>query len=160
MATHNDSAGTPTRLGQGPYWQELKVGQTFRTFARTIREADLVNFISCTGMLEEIFIDATHGGAMGGNAVPAALTYSYVEGMMMQTLIQGTGKAMLELSLKTHAPVKIGDTIRAEGVVTGIRPTSKSGRAVVDSDVRVLNQHDEVVISYTARRLIAGNSEH
>ncbi len=44
------------------------------TCRRTIREADLVNFISVTGMLEEIFIDETHCGAMSAGAVPGALT--------------------------------------------------------------------------------------
>jgi len=144
------------RLGQGPYWQELQVGGKFRTFRRSIREADLVAFIGVTGMLEEIFIDATHEGAMVGGAVPAALSYAFIEGMLMQTLIQGTGKAMLELSLKIHGPVRVGDTIWAEVEVTGIRPTSKSGRAVVDSDIRIFNQRDEIVIAYSARRLIAG----
>ncbi len=40
------------QMGQGPYWQELVVGDRFRTFRRTVTETDLVNFISCTGMLE------------------------------------------------------------------------------------------------------------
>ncbi len=147
------------RLGQGPYWQELKVGGIFHTFRRTIREADLVNFIAATGMLEEIFIDGTHDGPLVSGAVPAALTYAFIEGMLMQTLIQGTGKAMLELNLKIHAPVRVGDTIWAEVEVTGVRATSKGGRAVVDSDVRIFNQRDEMVIAYSARRLIAGRPE-
>ena len=52
------------RLGQGFYWQDLQVGQKFRTFQRTVTETDLVQFISVTGMLEAIFIDADHEGAM------------------------------------------------------------------------------------------------
>jgi acyl dehydratase len=40
--------------------------------------------------------------------------------------------------------------------VTGIRPTSKSGRAVVDSSIEVFNQRNELVMTYTARRLLAG----
>ena len=57
--------GTPVsndniqQLGQGFYWQDLVVGQQFRTHRRTITEADLVGFIGVTGMLEKIFIDAT-----------------------------------------------------------------------------------------------------
>ena len=144
------------RLGQGPYWQELVIGRPYRTFRRTIREADFVNFISATGMFEEIFIDATHDGAMGAGAVPSALTYSYIEGMLMQTFVQGTGKAMLELHLKIHAPVRVGDTIWGEVVITGVRETSKGGRAVVDSEIKVFNQNDVMVISYTVKRLIAG----
>jgi len=50
------------------------VGTKFRTFRRTLTETDLVNFISVTGMLEAIFVDAEHGGVMGGRPVPAALT--------------------------------------------------------------------------------------
>ena len=39
-------------LGEGFRWNELEVGQTFKTFGRTITETDIVNFISCAGMLE------------------------------------------------------------------------------------------------------------
>jgi acyl dehydratase len=140
----------PKRLGQGYYWQDIEVGQVFETFRRTVTETDLVNFISTTGMLEAIFIEAGYeGGAIQGRPVPAALTYALIEGFILQTMIQGTGLAMLELTQKIHGPVVVGDTIRATVTVTGIRPTSKSGRAVVDSSI-------ELVMTYTARRLLAG----
>lgn len=59
------------RLGQGFVWQELSVGQRFRTFRRTVTETDLVSFIGVTGMLEAIFIeDGYEGGAMAGRPVP------------------------------------------------------------------------------------------
>lgn len=145
------------RLGQGFYWQDIAVGNKFQTFRRTITEADLVNFISVTGMLEAIFIDAHYeGAAMAGRPVPAALTYSMIEGMLLQTMIQGTGLAMLELTQKIHAPVRVNDTVYATVEVTGLRPTSKSGRAVVDSLIEVFNQDGVNVLTYTARRLLAG----
>ena len=57
----------PRQLGQGFYWQDLMVGQQFRTFRRTVTEADLVGFIGVTGMLEVMFIDAEplEGGIAG-----------------------------------------------------------------------------------------------
>lgn len=147
----------PIRLGQGYVWQDLVVGQRFETFRRTITETDLVNFISCTGMLEAIFIEEGYtGGAIAGRPVPGALTYTLIEGFILQTMIQGTGLAMLELTQKIHAPVCVGDTIHACITVTGVRPTSKNNRAVVDSDIEVFNQHDQVVMTYTAKRLLAG----
>ncbi len=104
----------PKRLGQGYYWQDIEVGQVFETFRRTVTETDLVNFISTTGMLEAIFIEAGYeGGAIQGRPVPAALTYALIEGFILQTMIQGTGLAMLELTQKIHGPVVVGDTIRA-----------------------------------------------
>lgn len=147
------------RLGQGFAWQDLHVGQRMRTFRRTVTETDLVNFISVTGMLEAIFIDADYkGSAMSGRPVPAALTYTLTEGFILQTMIQGTGLAMLELVQKIHAPVRVGDSIEAIIEVTGIRPTSRSGRAVVDSAIDVFNQDGRCVMHYDARRLLAGRS--
>ena len=146
-------------LGQGFFWQDLQAGQRFQTLRRTITETDLVNFISVTGMLEAIFIDANYPhGAMKGRPVPAALTYSIIEGFILQTMIQNTGLAMLEMSQKVHGPVQVNDTIYATVEVTNVRPTSKSGRAVVTSNIEVLNQRDEKVLTYTATRLLAGRS--
>ena len=144
-------------LGQGRYWQELKVGQVFHTFRRTVTEADLVGFIGVTGMLEVIFIDTTYDGAMTGRAVPAALTYSLIEGMLMQTLLQGVGLALLEVSMKAHAPTRVGDTIWASVEMTEIKPTSKGNRAVASSEVKIFNQKDELVLSYTVKRMCKGD---
>ena len=148
---------TAPRLGQGFVWQDLQVGQRFRTFRRTVTETDLVQFIGVTGMLEAIFIEEGYeGAAMPGRAVPGALTYALIEGFILQTMIQGTGLAMLELHQKILAPVVVGDTIEAMVEVTDIRPTSRSGRAVVTSRIDVFNQNAVQVMTYTATRLLAG----
>jgi acyl dehydratase len=144
-------------LGQGFYWQDIQVGQQFKTFRRTITETDLVNFINVTGMLEAIFIDTTfEGGAMRGRPVPGALTYTLIEGFILQSMIQGTGLAMLELEQKIKAPVIVGDTIGATVEVTEIRPTSTKNRAIVTSRIDVFNQREECVMTYTAKRMLAG----
>lgn len=150
------------QLGQGFYYQELEVGQKFQTHRRTITETDLVSFINVTGMLEVIFLEASAlegTGGISGRPVPAALTYSIIEGFILQTMIQGTGMAMLELTQKVLAPVRVGDTIHAIVEVAGVRPTSKGNRAVVDSSIAVINQHDQQVMTYTARRMLAGRPE-
>lgn len=155
-STHTMDHAAP-RLGQGFVWQDLQVGQRFRTFRRTVTETDLVQFINVTGMLEAIFIEEGYeGGAMRGRPVPGALTYTLIEGFILQTMIQGTGLAMLELHQKILAPVLVGDTIEAMVEVTGIRPTSKSGRAVVTSRIDVFKQGGVQVMTYTATRLLAG----
>jgi acyl dehydratase len=144
-------------LGAGYIWQELAVGQRFRTYRRTITETDIVNFISVTGMLETIFIDTTFShGAMKGRPAPGGLTYGLIEGLLMQGMVQGTGLALLEVHKKVLHPVIAGDTIWAEVEVTGIRPTSKNNRAVVTSRVDVKNQDNVDVMTYTAVRLLAG----
>ena len=148
-------------LGLGFTWEQLAPGQKFRTLNRTITETDLVMFVGVTGMVEVIFTDHTFGGDKGaiqGRFVPAALTYSLIEGLLCQSMIQGTGLAMLELKKKVLAPVRVGDTVHAEVEVTSVRPTSKGNRGIVASRVDVKNQSGETVISYEATRMLAGRA--
>jgi acyl dehydratase len=144
-------------LGAGFTWQELAVGQKFKTFRRTITETDIVNFITVTGMLEAIFVDTTFAkGAMQGRPAPGALTYTLIEGMVLQGMAQNTGLALLEVHKKILQPVSAGDTVWAVIEVTGIRPTSKNNRAIVTSKIDVKNQHGIDVMTYTAVRMMAG----
>jgi 3-hydroxybutyryl-CoA dehydratase len=149
-------------LGLGFTWEQLSAGQRFRTLNRTVTETDLVLFTGVTGMLEVIFTDRTFGaekgGAIEGQFVPAALTYSLIEGLLCQSMIQGTGLAMLELKKQVLAPVRVGDTIHGEIEVTSVRPTSKGNRGIVVSRIDVKNQNNEVVITYEATRMLAGRS--
>jgi 3-hydroxybutyryl-CoA dehydratase len=148
-------------LGLGFTWEQLSPGQRFRTLNRTITETDLVLFTGVTGMLETIFIDQTFGadkGAIEGRFVPAALTYSLIEGLLCQSMIQGTGLALLELKQRVQAPARVGDTVHGEIEVLSVRPTSSGNRGIVVSRIEVNNQHGETVMTYEATRLLAGRS--
>ncbi len=154
-----DAPAAPRLLGQGLPWQDLRAGQRFRTFRRTVTEHDLMGFVALTGMQEPLFVDATHAGALGPRPVPAALTHALAEGMVLAGMARGTGLALLETRIRALAPVRVGDTIAAEVEVTGIRPTSRGGRAVVTCAIRVSNQRGEPVLEYEVTRLIAGRDE-
>ena len=148
-------------IGHGCGWNDLEVGFKFRTLNRTITETDLVLFTGVTGMLETIFTDRTFAaekGAIQGQFVPAALTYSLIEGLLCQSMIQGTGLAMLELNQQILAPVRVGDTVHGEIEITSVRPTSKGNRGIVVSRIDVKNQQGEVVMTYEATRMLAGRS--
>lgn len=147
----------PTLLGHGYYWQDLQEGDEYVTFGRTVTETDLMNFITLTGMTEVIFTDQTHEGAMKGRVVPGALSYTLIEGLLVQGMLQATGMALLEIHQKLLAPVRVGDTIHGHVRITNIRPTSKHGRAVITSTVSIVNQDEVTVVSYEAKRLLAGD---
>jgi 3-hydroxybutyryl-CoA dehydratase len=53
----------------------------------------------------------------------------------------------------------LNDSIYAIVEVEEVKPTSKNNRAVVTSRIDVLNQRDERVLSYTAKRLLAGRPD-
>jgi acyl dehydratase len=147
-------------VGIGFYWDELEVGQKFRTLNRTITEPDIVNFIGVTGMVETLFTDLSFGdhggGVMGGRVAPAALSYTIIEGLLCQSTMQTTGLALLEVKKKILKPVFAGDTIHAEVEVTAVRPTSKGNRGIVTTRNDITNQHGEMVITYEAVRMMAG----
>lgn len=149
-------------VGVGYYWEDYNVGDRFRTLNRTITETDLVNFISVTGMLETIFTDLTFSekhGAIKGRAVPAACTYTIIEGLLCQSAIQGTGLALLEIEKKVLKPVFAGDTVHAEIEIEEVRPTSKGQRGIVTSLNNIVNQRGETVITYRAVRMVAGRPD-
>lgn len=74
----------------------------------------------------------------------------------MQTLLQNVGLALLELHQVIKAPVLVNDSVYAVVEITDIRPTSKSGRAVVTQQVTVFNQNAVTVMEYSVKRLLAG----
>ena len=145
-------------VGYGLTWEDYSIGDRYKTLGRTITEADIINFIGVTGMNEVLFTDHTFtiGVAAAGRAAPAALTYSLIEGIICQYLIQGTGLAMLELQKRILAPVIVGDTVYAEIEVLSVRKTSKGNRGIVKTRNDIINQRGDVVITYEATRMVAG----
>ena len=149
-------------VGLGLHWNDLTVGQKFRTINRTITEADLVNFINATGMVEMIFTDKTYadqGAIQGARPVPGALAYCFAEGLLVQSTMQHTGLAMLETTLKLLGPTNVGDTIHVEVKVISVRQTSKGNRGIVKTFNSIVNQEGVTVATYDVTRMMAGREE-
>ena len=144
-------------LGMGPFWNDLVVGDCFRTVGRTLTETDLVNFVNLSWLTEELFTNAEDRKNMAivGRVVPAALVYSCAEGLLLP-MIQGTGLAFLNATLDVKGPTFVGDTIHVECTVSELRATSKGNRGLVRTENRVINQKGEVVLVYNPLRMIKG----
>ena len=149
-------------VGVGFYWNDLKVGDLFKTLNRTITESDIVNFIGVTGMVETLFTDlsfSSEHGAIKGRVVPAACVYTIIEGLLCQATMQTTGLALLEIEKKILKPVFAGDTVHAEVEVTAVRPTSKGNRGIVTTQNNIITQAGTLVITYRAVRMMAGRPD-
>lgn len=146
-------------LGRGFYWQDMKVGDLYRTFGRTITEPDIVNFISCTGMLEVLFTNEIYRqteSAIKGRLVPGALVFSMAEGLVIPATIQGTGMAFLGMDLEIKGPTFAGDTVHVDIEVTEQREASKGNRGLVRTRNSVVNQKGETVMVYSPLRMMKG----
>jgi acyl dehydratase len=149
------------QLGEGWNWRDLAIGNRFKTFGRTLFEADLLNFVTLCGFSEELFTNkeyiAHHAPMRGGHPVPGALVFSMAEGLVIPTTLQGSGLAFLSMGFDIKGPTYVGDTIHVEIEVSEIRPTSKDpSRALVRTTNVVKNQKDETVLVYTPLRMMQG----
>lgn len=142
-------------IGTGFYWDDLTVGYRFQTCARTITETDLVNFCCLTWFTEELFTNLhdREGVAIKGRVVPAALVYTFAEGLVVPS-IQHTGLAFLQADMDIKGPTVVGDTIRVEVEVTELRPTSKPGRGLIRTRNIVRNQDSVVTLEYNPLRMM------
>ncbi|WP_449282521.1 MaoC/PaaZ C-terminal domain-containing protein [Leucobacter sp.] len=133
------------------WYEDAEVGLRFTTGARTVTEADLVNFAGVSGDFNALHMDAElmRESSFGARIVHGALIFSIVTGLRSQTrLFDRSIIAFAEVrSWRFQAPVYIGDTIHAENEIVERRTTSKPGRGLVVQQVSAVNQHGAVVQS-------------
>ena len=145
-------------VGIGLHFEELPVGRQFRTIGRTVTEADIVNFVNATGMVEVLFTNTEylkHDSVIKGRLAPAALVYAFAEGLLVQATMQHTGLAFLGMDLDVKSPVFAGDTIHVESeVIEASLSRSKPDRGLVRTRSSVVKQDGTVALVYTPLRLI------
>ena len=144
-------------VGIGKYFEDLPLGLKFRTIGRTVTESDIINVINATGMLEVLFTNTEYlknESVIKGRLVPAILILGFAEGQLMQTVLQKTGLAFLDMEMKVHGPTFAGDTIHVEVEVIESRATSKPDRGLVRTRNSVITQAGTKVLEYTPLRMV------
>jgi acyl dehydratase len=145
-------------LGLGLYVEDLPAGRKFRTIGRTLTEADLVNFVGVTGMTEVLFTNLEfleQESDIKRRVVPAAMVYSFAEGLLVHATMQHTGFAFLNMELNVAGPAFVGDTIHVECEVTESRRSrSRPNRGLVRTSNRVVKQDGSVALTYTPLRMV------
>jgi len=144
------------------FFEDFVEGLVIETLRRTITESDLVNFVQVAGLFEEIWLDAGKSAriGLGGRAVPGGLTFAISEGLLVLTGSMGNAVGMLGIDeLRWTHPVCVGDTVSGRSEVTEARrSSSKPDRGVVSMAHQLLNQDDDVVLTYSSTRLIAARA--
>lgn len=146
-------------MGMGLHWDDVQVGDRFRTLGRTITEADITLFVGVTGMVEEMFTNLEYirsESRIGARPAPGSLVFCICEGLLMQSSMQRTGMAFLECDLRILKPTVAGDTIHVQAEVVEARATSKPGRGLMRTFNRVVNQRGELVATYNPLRMVKG----
>jgi acyl dehydratase len=131
------------------FLDDLEVGTTWKTRARTVTEADLLMFGTWSGDMHPLHTDEEYArSTQFGQRIfhgPGALSMAFGLEMSLGWKI---GSAIAFLGLRDWsflAPVFIGDTIHVREEVIEIRPSaSKPDRGVVATKVEVVNQNGVV----------------
>ena len=145
-------------VGLGFCFEDLPVGRQFKTIGRTVTEADITNFVNCTGMVEVLFTNLeflAHESDVKQRLAPAALVYAFAEGLLVQSTMQHTGFAFLHMELNVENPVFAGDSVYAECEITEARRSrSRPDRGLVRTRVRVVKQNGTTALTYTPLRMV------
>jgi acyl dehydratase len=145
-------------VGLGLFFEDLPVGRRFKTIGRTVTEADITNFVNCTGMVEVLFTNLEflkEESDIKGRPAPGALVFAFAEGLLTQSTMQHTGFAFLQMELDIKGPVVAGDTIHVECEVVEARLSkSRPGRGLVRTRNQIVNQRGAVTQIYTPLRMV------
>ncbi len=134
---------------RGMYWEEWEIGAEFESPARTVTEADIVQFAGLSGDYNPLHVNEEYCKTtmFGGRIAHGPLVYAIAAGLLFQLhLYDDTLIAFLGFEdLRFTKPVKPGDTIHARVKVLEKSETSKHDRGVMKRQLRVINQRGEVV---------------
>lgn len=142
----------------GVHYEGFRVGDRYRTLARTVSEYEILSFVTLTGFTEPLFMDLEYiqrESVFKTRVAPGVLTFAIAEGLTIQTgILHGTGLALLSYDVRVLAPVLAGDTVHVEIEVVDKRETKKTDRGVVTFRHHVLNQRGEAVMEATIARMV------
>jgi acyl dehydratase len=132
-------------------FEEYIVGETFESYARTITEADIVNFTCFAGLKLPMFIDeefCKKHSIFKTRVAPGLMTASLAAGMLEDILGKYTLAALGLDRFKFSAPVKAGDTLHCLITVEGLKDTSTPDRGVISVRVDVVNQTGAIPLTF------------
>ena len=133
----------------GLYFEDFEEGKEYVSRARTVTEADVVAFAGLSGDYNPLHTDAEFmkSSPFGERIAHGMLVSSIGTGLSSQMgWFEGTTVALLEVTFRFKAPVKLGDTIHLVIKVKDKKPTSKPDRGILQMEADVLNQRDELVV--------------
>jgi acyl dehydratase len=134
---------------RGRTFDEFAVDEEIVSGARTVTEADVVNFANLSGDFqpEHMNEEFARKGPMGARIAHGLFVLAMATGLLNQTgAFEGTSIAILEVTARFVKAVKFGDTIRAIQKILGKKETSKPDRGILTTRITVLNQDDRTIL--------------
>jgi len=140
------------------YFDDFKVGQEFVTKARTVTEADVVNFAQLSWDTNQLHTDVEYAKRTPfGERIAHGMLGIVIHSGLSQMLgiMEGTILAFKGMTWNFHLPIKIGDTVHVVQRVKEMRETSKPDRGLLTFEKELINQRGEIVQTGTTTVLLS-----
>ena len=138
-----------TSQPRGLTFDRFEVGDEFVAPARTVTEADVINFACLSGDFNPLHVDEEFARQtpFGGRIAQGMLIVAMATGMAhAMGIFAGTVIALSEQTARFVSAARFGDTIHLELKVIEKKPVSKPDRGIVIFAVRVCNQQGKAVL--------------
>lgn len=146
------------------YFEDLHVGMSTRSPARTVTEADVVGFAGLSGDFNALHTDAAAAAAteFGERVAHGLLGVAIASGLFTRTplsqALQGSLVAMMGIEWRFERPIPIGTTIHVEAEIVELRPTRAPERGMVVLERSVLDDTGARLQQGTTPMLVARRS--
>ncbi|SMH54737.1 MaoC family dehydratase [Mesorhizobium australicum] len=143
----------------GDWFEDVQLGVMKRTPSRTVGETDVNLFAGLTGDLSELHTSEAFARQteFGGRIAHGMLNLSLAHGLVTRTgHLAGTGVALLGWNnVKFHAPVKLGDTVRARWTTIDKRESrSRPDMGIVVDRIELHNQDGQLILMGEVAELV------
>jgi acyl dehydratase len=140
------------------YWDEFTAGEKITTAGITVTEAHVVKWAGLTLDFYPIHIDKEYAAktVFGERLVHGPLTFALAVGLMAQTnYAKDSVIAWLGVDdMKIPLPVKINDTVKLKVEIVELRETKKPDQGYCRMRYDVVNQRDEIVMTFDMKFLM------
>ena len=136
------------RLPKGLYFEDFTLGLTYKTYGRTLTDADLVQFAGISGDFNPVHMDqeTAQSTPFRGRVAHGMLVQSIATGLAVQMgIFHGTLVAIAGMDIAWKSPARVGDTLRVTMEVVEVDPSPKPKRGKIRFGVLVQKEDDTVL---------------
>lgn len=137
------------------FFDEVDVGDAWRSPGRTITETDVVNFAGMTGDYNPLHVDHEFARStpFGRPIAHGLLGMAFAAGLGSASPSMQTAAFVRIVDWKFLKPIFVGDTIVIETEIAAMQPHGRK-RGLITWRRRIVNQHGDVLQEGTAETLV------
>jgi acyl dehydratase len=128
-------------------FEDLQIGDEYRSPGRTVTEADIVIFAGLSGDYNVLHTDAEHmkSSVFGERIAHGLLGLSIQQGLLARSMPDLHEERFVGLKWKFRGPIKIGDTLHVLARIVSKKEADEAGWGMFVMERQIVNQRGEVV---------------